>query len=75
MIRKNGVDSGQKCINNKDIYVATASVAQKKKMRPLKEWIISAHPKYYDIQSAFESADEIVWKQGTGIETGDTVYM
>ncbi len=60
---------------NKDIYVATASVAQKKKMRPLKEWIISAHPKYYDIQSAFESADEIVWKQGTGIETGDTVYI
>ena len=55
--------------------LATASAAQKKKMRPPKEWIIPANPKYYDIQSAFESADEIVWKQGTGIKTGDTVYM
>ena len=56
-------------------YLATASAAQKKKMRPPKEWIIPANPKYYDIQSAFESADEILWKQGTGIKTGDTVYM
>ena len=56
-------------------YLATASAAQKTKMRPPKEWIIPANPKYYDIQSAFESADEIVWKQGTGIKTGDTVYM
>ena len=53
--------------------LATASAAQKKK--PPKEWIIPANPKYYDIQSAFESIDEIVWKQGTGIKTGDTVYM
>ena len=53
--------------------LATASAAQKKK--PPKEWIIPANPKYYDIQSAFESADEILWKQGTGIKTGDTVYM
>ena len=56
-------------------YLATASAAQKQKMRPPKEWIIPANPKYYDIQSAFESADEIVWKQGAGIKTGDTVYM
>ncbi len=56
-------------------YLATASAQQKKKMRPPKEWIIPANPKYYDIQSAFAQADEINWKQGAGIKTGDTVYM
>ncbi len=56
-------------------YLATASVQQKKKMRPPKEWIIPANPKYYDIQGAFAQADEINWKQGAGIKTGDTVYM
>ena len=56
-------------------YLTTASARQKKKMRPPKEWIIPANPKYYDIQSAFAQADEIVWKQGAGIKTGDTVYM
>ena len=56
-------------------YLATASVRQKKKMRPPKEWIIPANPKYYDIQGAFAQADEINWKQGTGIKKGDTVYM
>ena len=56
-------------------YLATASVRQKKKMRPPKEWIIPANPKYYDIQGAFAQADEINWKQGAGIKKGDTVYM
>ena len=56
-------------------YLATASAAQKKKLRPPKEWIIPANPKYYDIQSAFATAEEIVWKQGAGIKKGDTVYM
>ena len=56
-------------------YLATASAAQKKKMRPPKEWLVPANPKYYDIQSAFERADEIVWKQGAGIKRGDAVYM
>ena len=56
-------------------YLATASVQRKKKMRPPKEWIIPANPKYYDIQGAFAQADEINWKQGAGIKKGDTVYM
>ena len=56
-------------------YLATASVRQKKKMRPPKEWILPANPKYYDIQGAFAQADEINWKQGAGIKKGDTVYM
>ena len=56
-------------------YLATASAAQKKKMRPPKEWILPANPKYYDVQGAFEQAEEINWKQGAGIKKGDTVYM
>jgi len=56
-------------------YLATASAQQKKKLRPPKEWIIPANPKYYDVQSAFARADEILWKQGAGIKAGDTVFM
>ncbi|MBQ8954263.1 MAG: MmcQ/YjbR family DNA-binding protein [Clostridia bacterium] len=56
-------------------YLATASTAQRKKLRPPKEWIIPANPKYYDVQSAFKQADEINWKQGAGIKAGDTVFM
>lgn len=44
-------------------------------MRPPKEWIIPANPKYYDIQAAFRTSKEIDWKQGKGIKVGDTVYM
>lgn len=53
----------------------TASVKKKKKMRPPKEWIIPANPKYYDIVYAFDDTDVIDWKQGAGIKKGDTVFM
>lgn len=56
-------------------YVATASVQKKQKLRPPKEWIIPANPKYYDIEQAFRDADEIDWKQGAGIRKGDTVFV
>ncbi len=56
-------------------YLATASPERKQKLRPPKEWIIPANPKYYDVQAAFRQADEIDWKQGAGIKAGDTVYM
>lgn len=51
----------------------------KKEKKPVvrlpKEWIVPANPKYYDIEAAFQSADEIDWKQGAGIRTGDTVFV
>lgn len=56
-------------------FLATASTKKKHKARPAKEWIIPANPKYYDIIHAFDDADEINWKQGSGIKAGDTVYM
>ena len=56
-------------------FRVTASKAKKQKFRPPKEWIVPANPKYYDIQGAFERAEEIDWKQGSGIRAGDTVYM
>ena len=56
-------------------YMATASAKTRQKIRPPKEWIIPANPKYYDIVGAFETADEIDWKQGAGIKKGDTVFM
>ena len=56
-------------------YLATASAKKKEKIRPPKEWIIPANPKYYDIEHAFDDAKEIEWKQGAGIKKGDTVFM
>lgn len=56
-------------------YVATASGEKKRKLRPPKEWIIPANPKYYGIEQAFRDADEIDWKQGAGIRQGDTVFV
>ncbi|MCI8637894.1 MAG: MmcQ protein [Coprococcus sp.] len=56
-------------------YLATASVQKKEKVRPPKEWIVPANPKYYDIEHAFDDVEEIDWKQGRGIKTGDTVFM
>ncbi len=56
-------------------YAATASKATKHKIRPAKEWIVPANPKYYDIEAAFSEAKEIDWKQGKGIKTGDLVFM
>ena len=56
-------------------FRATASKKKKLKDREPKEWIIPSNPKYYDVIKAFEEADEIDWKQGAGIRTGDTIYL
>ena len=55
--------------------LVTASAKKKEKLRPPKEWIIPANPKYYDIIHAFDNTDTIDWKQGAGIKKGDTVFM
>ncbi len=56
-------------------FLDTASKKKKDKFRQPKEWLVPANPKYYDIEHAFDEADEIDWKQGAGIIKGDTVYM
>lgn len=56
-------------------YRVTASKQKKQKIRPPKEWLIPANPKYYDIEHAFDNKNIIDWKQGAGIRKGDTVYM
>ncbi|MCH5317510.1 MAG: MmcQ/YjbR family DNA-binding protein [Eubacterium sp.] len=56
-------------------YLTTASKEKKQKLRPPKEWLIPANPKYYDIEQAFKNANEIDWKQGAGINKGDTVFI
>ena len=56
-------------------YMATASVKKKQALRPAKEWLIPANPKYYDVEAAFSKEDVINWKQGRGMKTGDTVFL
>ena len=56
-------------------FRTTASKQQRDKVRPPKDWLIPANPKYYDVIEAFHHEKEIRWKQGAGIRTGDTVFM
>ncbi len=56
-------------------FEVTASAGKKQAIRPPKEWIVPANPKYYDIVHAFDERDEIEWKQGSGIRAGDTVFL
>ena len=56
-------------------FVATASKKKKAKIRPPKEWIIPANPKFYDIEHAFDNEEIISWKQSSSVKVGDTVFM
>ena len=56
-------------------FTATASGKKKAKMRPPKEWIVPANPKFYDIEHAFDQAEIIEWKQSSAVKAGDTVYL
>ena len=56
-------------------FTATASKKKKAKIRPPKEWIIPANPKFYDVEDAFDHAEIIDWKQSSSVKVGDTVFM
>lgn len=56
-------------------FLVTASGQRKQKYRPPKEWIVPANPRYYDIVHAFDTENEIDWKQGAGIRPGDTAFI
>ena len=43
--------------------------------RFITEWLVPANPKFYDVEQAFREQDEITWKQGRGIEVGNTVFL
>lgn len=69
------VDFAEICKWLDESFMATASKETKHRLRPSREWVIPSNPKYYDIRAAFANADEIDWKQGRGIKTGDIVFM
>ncbi len=56
-------------------FAATASKKKKEKIRPPKEWIIPANPKFYDVEHAFDNAETIDWKQSSSMKVGDTVFL
>ncbi len=56
-------------------YLVTASKETRQKQRPPKDWLIPANPRYYDVEAAFQKADEINWKQAKGAKAGDVVYL
>lgn len=56
-------------------FAATASKKKKAKIRPPREWIVPANPKFYDIQHAFDQEEIIDWKQSSSVKVGDTVFL
>ncbi len=38
-------------------------------------WLIPANPKFFDIEAAFAKQKEIIWKQSSDLQIGDTAYM
>ena len=58
-------------------FVMTASVRGKRASGQEKprDWIVPANPKYFDLISAFEENDIIIWKQSSDVHVGDLVYM
>ena len=38
-------------------------------------WLVPANPKFFDIEAAFANKKEIIWKQSSDLQVGDTAYM
>ena len=57
------------------ITVLLDGTVEEDQMRPPKEWIVPANPKFYDIEHAFDLAEIIEWKQSSAVKAGDTVYL
>lgn len=38
-------------------------------------WLVPANPKFFDIETAFAKQKEIIWKQSSDLQIGDTAYM
>lgn len=53
----------------------STQVIRKSNRNVVKDWIIPANPKYYDVVGAFEESDIITWKQSSDIHVGDIIYM
>lgn len=69
------VEEGKVCDLIDLSFAATASKKKKTRIRPAKEWILPANPKFYDIQHAFDQAEDIQWKQSGNLKVGDTVFL
>ena len=55
---------------------AALTQAGKKRLRTEPtDWLVPANPKYYDVVSAFEKSDTILWKQSSGVIAGDIIYL
>ncbi len=59
----------------KDDEIMNYIIESHKNIEEIKEWIIPANPKYYDIINCFNDTDTITWKQSSNINVNDILYM
>lgn len=53
----------------------TPASRRKSDRAEVKDWIIPANPKYYDVIDTFEKSNIVTWKQSSDIHVGDMIYM
>ncbi len=63
------------CSRLGESYLATLARQKKKAFRGPKEWLVPANAHYYDPLKFFDGKDEMMYKQGSDIRVGDTVYI
>ena len=47
----------------------------RRKLNGNNAWLVPANPKFFDIEAAFAKQKEIIWKQSSALQVGDTAYM
>lgn len=47
----------------------------KRRLNENNAWLVPANPKFFDIEAAFAKQKEIIWKQSSDLQVGDTAYM
>ena len=47
----------------------------KRRLNGNNAWLVPANPKFFDIEAAFAKQKEIIWKQSSDLQVGDTAYM
>ncbi len=60
---------------SRNAVTATGVVKKIRKESTAISWIVPANPRYYDIAAAFQKERDILWKQTSGVNPGDTVFI
>ena len=56
-------------------FLLTASRQEQAKHRGMRNWLVPANPKYFDLEQAFREHDTVLWKQSSKVQVGDRIFL